>query len=113
MKFIKILLVFGIVFLNAQVLNITKDWNLVGAVAKINSVAPFADECVKAVLVYKDNTWISYSKGEIQSIDKGIGFWVYANKDCDITLSNPISDTTTSPQPTPEQIEEINKKKKK
>ena len=112
MKFIKILLVFGVVFLNAQVLNITKDWNLFGAVAKINSVTPFADECVKSVFVYKDNAWISYAKGEIQSIDKGLGFWVYASKSCDITLSNPIRETT-SPQPTPEQIKQIKSKNKK
>ena len=112
MKFIKILLVLSVVFLNAQVLKITKDWNLFGAVASIDSVTPFANECVKSLFVYKNGAWISYAKGEIQSIAKGIGFWVYASKDCDITLSNSIR-ATTSPQPTPEQIEQIKNKNKK
>ena len=90
MKFIRILLIFSVCFLNAQVLNVTKNWNLFGAVASINSVAPFDDECVESVFVYKNHEWVSYAKGEIQSIDKGIGFWLYGSKDCEITLSNPV-----------------------
>ena len=113
MKSIKILLVFSVVFSNAQVLNVTKDWNLFGAVANINDLTPFDNPCIKSVIVYKNNDWVYYSKGGIQSIDKGLGFWVYANKDCDITLSNPIRETTTSPQPTPEQIKQIKNKTKK
>ncbi len=111
MKFMNILLVFSVLFLNAQVLNVTKDWNLVGAVVKISNLTPFDNECVQSVFVYKNNAWISYSKGEIQSIDKGVGFWMYANKDCSIDLYSPTTPTTTSPQPTPEQIKQIKNKK--
>ncbi len=110
MKFMQILLVLGILSLNAQVLNVTKNWNLFGAVLKIDDLSPFDDECVKSVFVYKDNNWVIYSKGDLESIDEGVGFWVYAGDDCSITLPIPAPPTNTSPQPTAEQIKNIKRK---
>jgi len=75
--------------LNAQIYNIEKHWNLLGATETFN-VDVFKESCVDNVFLYSgDNKWISYPK-EVSSknINIGMGFWVYASQDCVIDTKN-------------------------
>ena len=75
----------GSIVLNAQVLNIKEKWNLFGAIENLNNLEAFNNECVSSLYTYKqDTSWNIYPNGGLTSINQGIGFWVYATKDCSI-----------------------------
>ena len=92
----KKILLFVSLILNAQVINITKGWNLYGAEKNI-SVSIFNDSCVNTVWTYNSNNskWKLYIKDskkykipsniiKLTIIKEGEGFWINGDGNCSI-----------------------------
>ena len=86
-------------FLYAQDIQVTQDWQLLGATESI-SVSSFDGKCVDFVWKY-DKGWklyiangnsynLSSDVTEFNTINKGEGFWVKGNGNCDINTSNAV-----------------------
>ncbi len=68
-------------------------WNLVGAV---EGITPSSISCAKAVWRYDNGNWMLYVKddtsgdnygfGKLEYIEKGEGFWVNADSNCDVNF---------------------------
>jgi len=91
------------IFANAQTINVTEGWQLVGAINEIKDFSVFSSECVTKIYSFKNGMegYKSYtpslSSGEITNLSAGDGFWIKASKTCSLNLT-PTQDqnSTTS-----------------
>jgi len=94
-----IFLIMGLIlFLNAQIINITSNWQLLGAKQDIN-LSDFSKTCVKYVWGYNNsqNMWELYTPNQIEipnnilplsMIHSGEGFWIKGNSNCAVNIEN-------------------------
>lgn len=69
--------------ISAQVFNLAKGWNLVGAVDDIRDLSVFTDDrCNREIFVYRDNKFID--RWDLLSIKKSEGFWTYSLNACTV-----------------------------
>ena len=67
--------------ISAQVFNLAKGWNLVGAVEDIRDLSVFTDErCNMEIFVYRDDKFLDF--WNLLSIKKTEGFWTYSINAC-------------------------------
>ena len=87
MRNIIIIFVLNLILLNSQTLDVKKGWNLYGAIDNIPDLSTFKQDCVDSIFTYDKSDWNVYPKGNLNTINKGHGFWVDASKDCQINTS--------------------------
>lgn len=69
-----------------QTLNLSKGWDLLGAVEDISDLSVFFNEdCDKEIFAYRNNRYID--RFELIEIKKGEGFWTYSEKSCTINTN--------------------------
>ena len=88
MKLFKLIIGLTLLYsvMNAQVLNIEKDWNLLGATEDIHNLSIFNSACVEELFIYtEDKIWKGYPRDKtLTSLKEAQGFWAYAKSACSI-----------------------------
>jgi hypothetical protein len=102
----------------AYTYEIKEGWQLLGAIEDITDLSIFNDKCIDYMWKYNTNDtanpeWnlhiangvdYDYCGKTLGNLNKGDGFWVKANSDCNITIGATCD--TLSDIPTPENIED-------
>lgn len=97
----------------SQDISLSSGWNLLGSGAGISDInSTFSDADIKTVWSYKEGNWLAYSPDEsirqslqnasigiLQNMDAGRGFWINADANTSISLSQSVeseANTTVS-----------------